>query len=1052
MNSKFYLLLCCMFLCTSLAFAQTIKVTGTVTDKMGPVIGATIMVKNSTNGTVTDIDGRYRLDVSIGDTLTFSFVGHNTVEKEVKGNNPTINVELTDDVQDIDEVVVTAIGIKQQKKKLGYTTQQINSDVLNATPSLNVGSALSGQVAGLLVANPTGIFQAPSFKLRGNTPLIVLDGVPVETDFFDISSENIESVNVLKGTAASALYGSRGKNGAILITSKTAKKEGLEINFSTNNMITAGFAVLPETQHQYGSGSNGKYEFWDGADGGISDGDMTWGPKLNVGTKVAQWNSPIRDKVTGEEIPWWGDVKGTQYDDKSRYERVPIDWVSHDNLKDFLQTGFVTNNNISIAYKGEKARYFVTGQYAYQKGQVPSTRMHSGGINFNSTFDLAQNLQLDANLAYNKVVSPSYPRYGYGPKNHMYTIVVWMGDDVNGKELRKHKYVPGQEGYRQASYNYAWYNNPYFATEELQQSENRDVVNGQLRLNYQLLPNLNIQGRAALRQKTILQEMKVPKTYMNYGDSREGDYKVWNDHQTNVDADILATYTQDLTPDILFTLNAGSSVFYRNYRQEYQSTDGLIVPFVYSIKNTRGPSITDANRNEKSIRSVYASVNIDLYKYAYLTLTGRNDWSSTLAKGSNSYFYPSVAVSTMVSEYVKLPTFMDYLKMYGSWAVVSTDLSPYQIISTYTKDTNYGSNPSISYPSSLVNYYIKPQKTTSWEAGLSTSLFRNRISFDLTYYHTIDENQIIDLNISNASGFNSRKVNGNKYTTNGWEIMANVQAIKNRDFQWEFALNWSKSVKKLTEKYGGQKKYGDLKVGDRADAFYGSQWQKSADGELILDENGMPTKDAYKQHLGHLDPNFRMGMQNTFRYKNFTLSVDLDGAYKGVIYSVLSEKLWWGGKHPESVEYRDAQYAAGHPVYVPNGVVVTGGELKRDIDGNVISDTRTYKRNTTAVDWQQWCQNYPYHAYVSYKENEQFANVFDRSYIKLRRVALTYNFTHLLSKQSPVKGLTATVFGNNLAVWKKVPFVDPDYTGDSNDGGANDPTARYIGMGVNIKF
>ena len=283
MNSKFYLFLCCMFLYTSLAFAQTIKVTGTVTDKMGPVIGATIMVKNSTNGTVTDIDGRYRLEASIGDILTFSFVGYNTVEKEVKSNNPMINVELTDDVQAIDEVVVTAIGIKQQKKKIGYTTQQINSDVLNAPPSLNVGSALSGQVAGLLVANPTGIFQAPSFKLRGTTPLIVLDGVPVETDFFDISSENIESVNVLKGTAASALYGSRGKNGAILITSKTAKKEGLEINFSTNNMITAGFAVLPETQHQYGSGSNGKYEFWDGADGGISDGDMTWGPNLNVG-------------------------------------------------------------------------------------------------------------------------------------------------------------------------------------------------------------------------------------------------------------------------------------------------------------------------------------------------------------------------------------------------------------------------------------------------------------------------------------------------------------------------------------------------------------------------------------------------------------------------------------------------------------------------------------------------------------------------------------------------------------------------------------------------
>lgn len=1051
MNSKIYLLFCNILLCTFSMVAQTVNVTGNVSDAMGPVAGATVMIKSSAEGTITDMDGNYSINATPNTTLVFSFIGYNTIEKVV-GNNTVINVELKDDIKAIDEVIVTAIGIKQQKKKIGYTTQQINNEVLTATPSLNVGSALSGQVAGLLVANPTGIFQAPSFKLRGNAPLIVVDGIPVETDFFDISSDHIESVNVLKGTAASALYGSRGKNGAILITSKSAKKEGIEINFSTNNMISAGFAVLPETQHQYGSGSNGKYEFWDGADGGISDGDMTWGPKLNVGTKIAQWNSPIRDKVTGEEIPWWGDVKGTQYDDKSRYERVPIDWVSHNNLKDFLQTGFVTNNNISIAYKGEKARYFLTGQYAYQKGQVPSTKVHSGGLNFTSSFDLAKNLQLDANLSYNKVSSPSYPRYGYGPKNHMYTIVVWMGDDVNGKELQSHKYVPGQEGYRQANYNYAWYNNPYFAAEELKQSENRDVTNGQLRLNYQVLPNLNFQGRAALRQRNTLQEMKVPKTYMNYGDSREGDYKVWNKQQTNVDADFLATYTQDLTQDILFTMNAGSSVYYRSYRMDYQSTDGLIVPFVYSINNTQGPAITSAERTEKSIRSVYGSINLDFYNYAFLTLTGRNDWSSTLAKGSNSYFYPSVALSTMVNEYVKLPSCIDFLKMYGSWAVVSTDLDPYQIIATYDKDTSYGSNPSISYPGSLENYYIKPQKTTSWEAGISTAFLRNRLSLDVTYYHTIDENQIIDLSISDASGFNSRKVNGNQYKTNGWEIMANIQPVQLKNFQWDMAVNWSKSVRKISQIYNDQKTFGDLKVGDRADAFYGSQWQKSADGQVILDNNGMPTKDAYKQHLGHLDPNFRMGMQNTFRYKNFTLNIDMDGAYKGVIYSVLSEKLWWGGKHPNSVAYRDEQYAAGKPVYVPEGVVVTGGELIRDTNGNVLSDTRTYEKNTTAVDWQQWCQNYPYQAYVSTKENKTFANVFDRSYIKLRRVAVSYNFQQLLPKKGPVKGLTATVFGNNLAVWKKVPFIDPDYTGDSNDGGANDPTSRYVGMGLQVKF
>lgn len=1051
MNRRFYLSFLSMILYASWSIAQTIKVTGIVTDKMGPIIGASIKAKASNHGTITDINGKYSIDVPQNTLLVFSYIGYNTVERSV-GNQTTINVELSDNVQAIDEVVVTAIGIKQQKKKIGYTTQQVNSETLNATPSLNVGSALSGQVAGLLVANPTGIFQAPSFKLRGNTPLIVLDGIPVETDFYDLSSDNIENINVLKGTAASALYGSRGKNGAILISTKSAKKDGIEINFSSHTMMTAGFTVLPETQNQYGSGSNGKYEFWDGADGGISDGDMTWGPKLNTGLKIAQWNSPIRDKVTGKEIPWWGDVKGTQYDDKSRYERVPIDWVSHDNLNDFLETGLVTNNTISVAYKGQKARYFVNGQYAYQKGQVPSTRMHTGGLNFNSTFDLAQNLQLDANLSYNKVVAPSYPRYGYGPRNHMYTIVVWMGDDVNGKELQKHPYVPGQEGYRQANYNYAWYNNPYFAAEELQQSEDRDVVNGQLRLNYQIWPNLNLQGRSAIRQKNTLQEMKVPKTYMNYGDSREGDYKVWNSRQTNVDADLLATYTHGLPANILFTINAGTSLFYRTYRQEYQSTDGLIVPFVYSIKNTQGPAITDANRNEKSIRSIYGSINIDFDKYAFLTLTGRNDWSSTLAKGNNSYFYPSVALSTMVSEYIKLPKFIDYLKAYGSWAVVSSDLDPYQIVSTYNKGNNYGSNPSVNYPSALLNYQIKPQKTTSYEIGLSTAILRNRLSFDLTYYRTIDENQIIDLNISEASGFSKRKVNGNRYTTNGWEIMANVQAVKQKEWGWDFTLNWSRSVRKLTDIYGEMTKFGDLKVGDRADSFYGTQWEKSANGRVILDANGMPTKDPFSRYIGHYEPDFRMGLQNIIRYKDFTLAIDLDGAYKGVIASTLTQKLWWGGRHPQSVKYRDEQYLEGKPVYIPEGVVITGGEVKRDINGHIISDSRTYKENTTKVDWQQWCQNYPYRAYVTTQENSQFANVFDRTYIKLRRIALTYNFKKILPKHGPIKELSATLFANNVAIWKKVPYVDPDYTGDSNDGGANDPTARYIGIGMNVKF
>lgn len=402
---------------------------------------------------------------------------------------------------------------------------------------------------------------------------------------------------------------------------------------------------------------------------------MEWGPKLDVGNTAPQWNSPIRDKQTGETIPWWGSVKGTKYDDKSRYERVAMPLTSHDNPHDFLRTGFITNNNISLAYKGDKASVDVVGQYAYQLGQAPSTSIYNGGLNMNSSFNISDKLNLAATMDYNMMYTPNYPDYGYHPSNFMYSIVEWMGDDISGKELKEHLWVPGMEGYRQANYNYAWYNNPYFALEMARHNERRNVFTGQLKLLYQLLPNLTLMARASMRDNDTNKENKIPKSYMNYGDSREGDYKVWNIKQRNVDADFLATYTTPLVGDISMTLNAGGSVFYKTYRNDYATTDGLNIPGVYSLTNSTGAILTYNSsyplygyRYKKEIRSLYASANFDLSKYAFLTVTGRNDWSSTLASGNNSYFYPSVSLSSVVSDYVKLPKFISYLKLRTSWA------------------------------------------------------------------------------------------------------------------------------------------------------------------------------------------------------------------------------------------------------------------------------------------------------------------------------------------------------------------------------------------------
>jgi len=1029
-------------------FSQTLITGKVIDDHKSPLPGASIIIKNSSGGVSTDFDGNFKIKLKTGDeTLIVSYLGYKTQEKSVK-NNAIVNVIMVADAQSLNEVVVTALGITKEEKKIGYSTQKIVTTSIEDISVPNIGSLFTGQVAGLTVNNPTGLFQAPSFSLRGKNPLIVIDGIPVDTDFYDVSPNNIADINVLKGTTASALYGSRGRNGAILITTKNATSDGLEVTVSHNTMITAGFSVFPETQNDYGNGSNGKYEFWDGKDGGISDGDMIWGPKFEPGVTIPQWNSPIYDNVTGQTTPWWGDVEGTKYNDKSRYARVPTPWEYHNNLKDFLKTGSISTTDFSISNKGEQGSYRFSGNYTNQTDRVPNSSLKTGGLTFKSTSHLSDALTLDSKLSYNKVYSPNYPRHGYGPKNHMYTILVWMGDDVNGKDLKEHQYIPGQEGYRQANFNYAWYNNVYFAANELTQTYDANSINGQLNLNYKINDNFSLQARGSAVINDTFEDRKSPKSYLNYGDPRDGDYKTWNKNKLTVDYDILASYNKIINHDLAIKVNAGASSFYRKYQEEYNATDGIIVPFVYSLNNTRGSVKASTYYEEKATNSVYGTLEVDLYNSIFLTFAARNDWSSTLPIENRSYFYPSASLSTLVSNYIEMPSSIDYLKLFGSWAKVSSDLSPYQIASYYQNSGNFGGLTKLDYPNSIVNPNIQPENSTSYELGLSSSFLKRRIKLDLTYYNVLDSNQIINLPVSNASGFTSRKVNGNEYTTNGFEVVLNTTPINRENFKWNLTTNWSKKVQKITSIYGGKDSYGDLSLNDRTDSYYATVWQKAADGRLILNSQGLPVKDPYKQFIGNRDPNWRLGLQNSFKYKNLTLSVGIDGVWGGLMSSLTVRKMWWGGKHPNSTEYRDAEYAAGEPVYVPTGVNIVSGELIRDVNGNVTSDTRVYQENTTAVNWQTWSQNYPYRAQVTQSESKKFANVFNRSFFKLRSVSFKYDLTDDL-KIKGIKHIDATLSGYNLLVWKKADIIDPDFGDDNN---LQDPSSRYVGLGVNLKF
>jgi TonB-linked SusC/RagA family outer membrane protein len=1033
-----------------LMYGQEFRVSGKVTGTSGePLPGVNIIEKGSLNGTISGPDGNYTILSSPSAILSYSFIGFVSQEVSISEKS-VIDVVMQESAISLDELVVTALGISQSKKAIGYATQEVDTDPITKSNSPNLGNLLSGQVAGLTIDNKTGLFQSPDIALRGKNPLIVIDDIPVETDFFDVSTFDIAAINVLKGTTASALYGSRGRNGAILITTKKAQKEGYQVTLSNSTMFSAGYTVFPETQTEYGNGSNGQYEFWDGQDGGISDGDMIWGPKFESGTLVRQWNSPIYDNVTGETTPWWGDVAGTKYDDKSRYSRVPTPWEYHNNLKDFLRTGYISTTDFALAYKSEKLNYRFSSNYTKQLGQVPNSELKTGGLNFTSSYQINKSVKFDSKLSYNKVSSPNYPRYGYGPKNHMYTILIWMGDDVNGADLRDHLYIPGQEGYRQANFNYAWYNNVYFAAEELNQKYDSDVLNGQLKLTWDVSKDLSVHVRTSAVRKDLFEDRASPKTYLNYGDPRDGDYKTWNSDWMTINNDVLATYKKQLSPAINMTINAGASNYYRTYSQYYNATDGLIVPFVYSLSNTKGNVKATSYVESRAVRSGYGTLNFDLFDAFYLNFAARNDWSSTLPESNRSYFYPSVSLSNVVSNLIDLPKMVDYLKIYGSWAEVSSDLSPYQISSYYSNAGTYDGITMLSYPSSINNPNIKPEKSTSFELGMSTSLLKNRLSLDLTYYNVLDENQIINLPISESTGSTSLKVNGNEYTTNGFEIVLSANPVRTTNFSWNITTNWDTRVKKLTAIYGDEKKYGNFSLNERVDNYYSTGWLKSADGKVILSESrGLPTKNPYQEMFGHLDPDWRFGVQNRMQYKKFAIDLDFDGAIGGVIRSLTVEKMWWGGKHPLSTTYRDEEYAAGAPIYTPEGVNITGGELTTDVYGTVISDTRTYKENTTKVSWQTWAQNYPYRARISEEESETFANVFSRSFVKLRRVSVSYDLSDLIKSNGAIEGMEISAYGYNLFMMKKAMIIDPDYGDDDN---LQDPSSRYLGMSLKLTF
>ncbi|RAJ17722.1 TonB-linked SusC/RagA family outer membrane protein [Gelidibacter algens] len=1014
-------------------FAQQ-QVSGTVKDPNGvPLGGVTVMVPDTSRGTVTDFDGKFSIEVTSGEVLQFSYIGF-TKQNVTITNQTNLEILLSENAESLNTVVVTALGIKKEVKALGYAVQEVEGTTLEKAKEPNFINQLSGRVAGLNIKNSTDLFQNPTIQLRGATPLLVIDGIPDRTlDIWKVNSDDIETISVLKGATASALYGSVGRNGAIMITTKRGKEGKLSVSVNNSTLFQTDFIRVPDVQTTYGNGNRGVYAYKNGSGSGTEGGGWIWGPRLDQADpttasgffETTQYNSPI-DPASGELLS------------------IPYISRGKDNIKNFFETGLVQSNNVSVSWGNDKADVRMSISNNYQKGIVPNTDLKNTSFNIAGTIRPSDNLTINGTLTYNKQFTSNFPEVGYGPTNYLYNLILWTGTDVDVRDLKNY-WRPGQEGIQQQHFNISYYNNPYFQAYEYLRGYNKTNVYGNASFNYDITEGLSLKGRTGINEYSLYRDYKEPKSYIGYGSKSRGNFSIAQTEYFDITSDMGLHYEKKLSDNFGLTAEVAYVNYYRNSKNTSQSTDGLNVPGFYNLANNAGATLFGSNREEKeTINSFYGFVDLEFYNAFYLSLTGRNDKVSTLPDGNNSFFYPSASASIVLSSLFDLPDWVSFAKLRGSWSRVSEGKigdDPYNYILAYEKGTTWNGTPSTYFGSNLLSPNLKPETSDTWEVGANFRIFQNRLGVDLAYYQARDYNNLIYSPISDASGYNSILLNGNQFKRKGIEITLDATPIKTENFKWTAQVNLSHYRRYQEEIYGDREHTeGYIRVGDRTDKIYYSVYQTNADGQVIF-ENGLPVSDPYDRFLGYDEPDLTYGISNTLNFKNLSLSFLLDGRLGGLMYSTTNQKMWWGGTSKGTVNQFREDAVNGENTYVGEGVVVTGGSVSYDVNGTITEDTRTYAPNDVAVNYISFMQttsNYQNKNYHFYKE----------SFIKLREVTLTYQFKDSFLKRTPFNALDVSLVGRNLWLASKISNVDPDSGVDNLQA----PATRNIGFNINAKF
>ena len=1017
---------------------QDTKITGTVEDEFGSVAGASVVIKGTTNGTMTDMDGHFTLEgVKKGDIIQISFIGFATQDIPYTGQT-ALNVKLEEDAQKLDEVVVTALGMKRDKKALGYAMQELKGDELLSSREPNLANSLSGKVSGLqIVRSSNGVGGSSKIVLRGNNSLtgsnqtlIVVDGTPMDNftggvddvwgnsgadmgnGLSDINPEDIESMTVLKGASAAALYGSRAGNGVILITTKSGKKnEGLGITVNAG-ITTESIFLKPDMQNSFGQGSVGAYD---------NQSRLSWGPKAE-GQTVTDW--------MGRQVPL----------------------RTYDNIDAFFNTGTSFNEGISFQQNIKGTSVFSSINRSDDAGITPESKLNKTNITLRATtfLDEAEKWKVDAKVNYINLNAHNRPIQGVNPSNAFNTIYN-LPRSLNVADFKNSVDEDGNMIWWDASKNPQ--ENPYWVTKYRQNNDTRNRLLGNIALKYAPTNWFNVELRGGTDYYTTTKNEKV---YAGGNTTPSGLYSEGSETFYENNYSFLATANKDNLIDRLggFVTFGGNLMIQRRTKMN-ASAGELLVPNLFSLNNGINKPTVTSELIRRKMNSLYGSLQLNWNGYLFLDITARNDWSSTMSKANRSYFYPSVSLSGVISDMVpklggQMPEWFTFAKVRASYAEVGNDLDPYQLYNNFTVGKDENGNTTAAPGNVLYDSSVRSELIKSWEAGFDIRFFNNRLGLDAAWYKTNATRQLLNLPMDPFSGYSSRKVNAGNIQNEGVEISLNGLILDNpKGLSWNSTAQFSLNRNKIIDLYPGVTLY-DIKTLDAIQIvavqgsyygdIYGQTFQRVEDkndpnyGKIIVGEDGLPLITTGKSKVGNQSPDWMLGWTNSFSYKGFNLSFLVDFRIGGDLYSATASNLYTRGN------------AAG--------TVVNGERQDFIVPNSVVQTPNGYTENKVPVTHQNYWERIG--STGNYGLPEMYT--YDATNIRLRNITLGYDFNKAMLKNTPFQRLRLSATCNNVwMIHYNLPGIDPESVSATNtnatgfENGAA-PTSRSFTFNVTVGF